>query len=75
VVPQRFATGGLVSPASASGNGDITIINNSSQPVQARKEVDPKTQLVSLFLEDLNRGGPMSRGINGITGTGRKPAY
>jgi hypothetical protein len=75
-VPARgFANGGMVSPASASGSGDITIINNSSQPVQARKEVDPKTQLVSLFLEDLNRGGPISRGINGITGTGRKPAY
>jgi hypothetical protein len=74
VVPQRFATGGMVSPASSS-DVNIQVINNSSQPVTAKQEKDPRTGLVSLILEDLNRGGPISRGINGITGTGRKPAY
>jgi hypothetical protein len=74
-VPQGFATGGMVSPASSSGDVNIQVINNSSQPVTAKQEQDPRTGLVSLILEDLNRGGPISRGINGITGTGRKPAY
>jgi hypothetical protein len=73
-VPQGFATGGMVSPASSS-DVNIQVINNSSQPVTAKQEQDPRTGLVSLILEDLNRGGPISRGINAVTGTGRKPAY
>jgi hypothetical protein len=72
VVPQKFANGGMVSPpASANGNGDITIINNSSVPVQARREVDPKTQALSIFLEDLQRGGKASKAISQAFGIPR----
>jgi hypothetical protein len=71
VVPQKFANGGLVTPASANGNGDITIINNSSVPVQARREVDPKTQALSIFLEDLQRGGKASKAISQAFGIPR----
>lgn len=64
-----FATGGQVTVASNDVN--INVINNSSQPVRARQEQDPRTGVIQVILEDLQRGGPISRNINSITGTGR----
>lgn len=68
-IPNGFANGGQVSVASQDVN--IQVINQSSQQVKARQEQDPRTGVIQVILEDLNRGGPISRGINGITGTGR----
>lgn len=70
-VPQGFANGGMV-----AGAQDVTVnvINNSSQPVRARQDQDPRTGVIQVILEDLQRGGPISRGINGVTGTGRAVA-
>lgn len=68
VVP-GFATGGQVTVA--TNDVTVNVINNSSQPVKARQEQDPRTGVVQVILEDLQRGGPISRNINSITGTAR----
>lgn len=68
-VTPGFAAGGQVRVASNDVN--INVINNSSQPVRARQEQDPRTGVIQVILEDLQRGGPISRNINSITGTGR----
>lgn len=64
-----FATGGQVTVA--TNDVTVNVINNSSQPVRARQEQDPRTGITQVILEDLQRGGPISRNINSITGTGR----
>jgi hypothetical protein len=71
-VAPGFATGGQVTVA--SNDVTVNVINNSSQPVKARQEQDPRTGVVQVILEDLQRGGPISRSINSVTGTGRAPA-
>lgn len=71
VVP-GFATGGQVSVS--SNDVTVNVINNSSQPVRARQEQDPKSGVIQVILEDLQRGGPISRNINAVTGTGRAVA-
>ena len=67
---QKFAMGGPVQ-AGQAGDVNVQVINQSSQPVNARQERDPVTGFVQIFLSDMSRGGPMSRSINQITGTGR----
>lgn len=71
-VAPGFANGGQVTVA--SNDVTVNVINNSSQPVRARQEQDPRTGVVQVILEDLQRGGPISRNINAVTGTGRSVA-
>jgi hypothetical protein len=71
-VTPGFANGGQVTVASSDVT--VNVINNSSQPVRARQEQDPRTGITQVILEDFQRGGPISRNINAITGTGRAVA-
>lgn len=68
-VPNGFANGGQITKASQDVN--INVINQSSQPVRARQEQDPRTGIIQVILEDIQRGGPVSRSINKITSTSR----
>lgn len=67
---QKFATGGHVGPAandaSAVPNVRLELINRSSQPVtatQGEMRFDGKSYVQQIFLDDMRRGGPMSRAM------------
>lgn len=67
---QKFATGGHVGPAandaSAVPNVRLELINRSSQPVTASQgdmRFDGKSYVQQIFLDDMRRGGPMSRAM------------
>ena len=67
---QKFATGGHVGPAandaSAAPNVRLELINRSSQPVTASQgdmRFDGKSYVQQIFLDDMRRGGPMSRAM------------
>lgn len=60
---QKFNTGGL---ASTSGGGMQIVIENTGSPKEATgSEVDPQTGVTTIFLEDLQRNGPIAKGIQG----------
>lgn len=65
---QKFATGGHVGPAandaSAVPNVRLELINRSSQPItatQGEMRFDAKGVVQQVFLDDMRRGGPMSK--------------
>lgn len=65
---QKFATGGHVGPAandaSAALNMRLELINRSSQPItatQGEMRFDAKGVVQQVFLDDMRRGGPMSK--------------
>lgn len=65
-----FADGGSVS----GGSGvSVNVINNSSQPVNARASTrfDGKQLIIDTFLEDARNNGPMSQNIQNLYGVRR----
>lgn len=65
---QKFATGGHVGPAAndagAVPNMRLELINRSSQPItatQGEMRFDAKGVVQQVFLDDMRRGGPMSK--------------
>jgi len=61
----RFADGGLVS--AGTGNIQVNVINNSSQPVSAKSTriADPRGAVINVVLEDLRDNGPISKQMQG----------
>lgn len=56
-----FATGGMVS---SGGNGTKVVVENSgSQKQSSGAEIDPTTGVITIFLEDMGKNGPMSKSI------------
>ncbi|HQK38761.1 MAG TPA: hypothetical protein PLO52_01440 [Flavobacterium alvei] len=66
----RLATGGLVSQQSPV---NVQVINNSSQPVQAKTNriIDPSGTIIQIVLEDLKNNGPISQQFQGAFGVSR----
>lgn len=66
----RLATGGLVSQQSPV---NVQVINNSSQPVQAKTNriIDPSGTVIQIVLEDLKNNGPISQQFQGAFGVSR----
>ena len=65
--------GATVPSGSASGVMGLAVnVNNRGTPQQVERaegRFDPRGYVVELFLNDLRRGGPMSRGIQQMTGS------
>lgn len=63
----RYATGGLVAPASHGGGTNVVIqVVNQGTPqrvVEQSQQINGRDTVVSVVLDDLQRGGPISRGI------------
>lgn len=55
-----FANGG---PVSFGGAPSIVIQNNGTEKTSTRTEYDPTTAVVTIVLDDLNKNGPMAKGI------------
>lgn len=68
-MPNEFANGGAVS--SSSGQIGVEIINNGSGKEVAEASYDPKTMVVSVVLEDLNKNGPLAKGLSSTFGIRR----
>lgn len=68
-LPNEFANGGAVS-SNGSGIG-VEIINNGSGKEVTEASYDPKTMVVSVVLEDLNKNGPLSKGLSSTFGMRR----
>ncbi len=65
-----FADGGAVS---GGGGVSVNVINNSSQPVNARASTrfDGRQLIIDTFLEDARNNGPMSQNIQNLYGVRR----
>lgn len=65
-----FADGGAVS---GSSGVSVNVINNSSQPVNARASTrfDGRQLIIDTFLEDARNNGPMSQNIQNLYGVRR----
>lgn len=63
----RYATGGLVAPAVSGGGTNVVIqVVNQGTPqrvVEQSQQINGRDTVVSVVLDDLQRGGPISRGI------------
>lgn len=67
----HFADGGEVSAMSGGGAVSVEIINTGTQKDSSRAEFNPETMVVSVFMEDLNKNGAMSRGLSTAFGIKR----
>lgn len=68
-MPNEFANGGVVS--SSSSQIGVEIINNGSGKEVTEASYDPKTMVVSVVLEDLNKNGPLAKGLSSTFGIRR----
>lgn len=66
----RFATGGMVSPSSGPASGSATnvviqVVNQGTpqRVVEQSQQFNGRDTVVSVVLDDLQRGGPIARGI------------
>jgi hypothetical protein len=75
---QRFATGGFVQAnqaavdAAATPNITVNIVNNGTPQRSTDQSFDVKSQVLSVFMEDMKVNGPMAQAVNGVTGTQRR---
>ena len=61
-----FANGGVVS---SSANAPQVVIENRGAPKEAvSTSYDPATAVMTVFIDDLSRNGPMSKGIQSTCG-------